>query len=487
MKVLNFKSILVLLAAIPVLMFSSCDEDTVVTDPADDFQPVLNENFSFTVDGNTVSFATTISGNVWVSASGVDYAMVDQKVDVGLPNKGTYSFTCGSLGSGETLLSDPFDVVIEEDDLAFLDQGLWKYLSGGANQIKTWRMDMNEEADLAWFDGPVFYSGDTDPYWAWDVTDEVSGENPYTHTFTDGTTKEFTSIFNWSPGYADNTWLMAAKNYGTITFDATNGTVSTSKFGEVIEGTFTFDTTTLKMSFGGDIIIPIDTTRLNEPQFKAEDLANLRIFSLTDSAMQIGVKRSYEGFEDDEVTQKEDKWTLVYNFIVDDYTYLPEEFTYSEPVNSSFTATDLVGTWNYDAIAQDWIGWDAVGTKGTIIDAARLNEWSNREELVTAIASWDTNADEAAVKAVFDAADANSFVFNDNGTCTLAGIENTYTVADGVITFGTELSTEFQLYWIGLAGAEVTVLDFTGAEGLWLGQQNGDKAESAAIHLVKQQ
>ncbi len=485
MKKQNFKWILVLLAAMPMLFFASCEEDEPM-EPGNEFQPVKDVNFFVSIEGNYVTFTTTMTGGVWVTTSGVDYTMVDQEVVVHLPNMGTYSFTCSSIGSGETLTSDPFDVEITDNDNDFLNHGLWKYLSGGADQTKTWKMDMSEQhGGSIYFAGPVFYSGDENgPYWAWDVTDTVSADNPYTATLDDGSTKEFTSIFNWSPDYAGNTWLMAAQDYGTITFDGTNGTVSTSVFGETVNGTFTFDTVTLKMGFTGGIKLPIDTARLNEPQFVDEDLANVRIFSLTDSAMQIGIKRTYEGFDTDGVTQIESRWTMIYNFIVDGYDYpIPEEFTYSEPVDTDYAGADLVGTWKYAPVPFDWVSWLGTGNQGTILDPMPLNNWATPADMIATDWLGLTQAD-------LDAAANVELVFGGDGSCTIQGLATTYTLDAGVITFADSVGLTVGAHWFTFGGTSIKILDgVTGTSGtgdIWIGNQNEAKNESSSFHIQKQ-
>ncbi|MCB0617077.1 MAG: hypothetical protein KDC75_27360, partial [Phaeodactylibacter sp.] len=62
------------------------------------------------------------------------------------------------------------------------------------------------------------------------------------------------------------------------------------------------------------------------------------------------------------------------------------------------------------------------------------------------------------------------------------------------IHFTNDLTDEFSLVWIGLAGKDVTVLDvkldvdgnaYT-SPGIWIGQKNGAKDESSSVLLVKQ-
>lgn len=476
MKLKIFFSVL---AACILLFTYSCKKDEVV--PESD-TPVLGTDFNFTVNANTVTFTTTLVGNVWFKneATSIEYPAVAGTVDVFISTAGVYSFTCNTLVEGAPEASLPFDVEILQDDLGFLNSELWINLAGGLNQTKTWTMDMSSTGKCVYFDGPVFFSGEEgDPYWSWDVLDS---DLPYT---TQSATV-WDQYFNWSPEYATNNWLMAAQDYGTITFSGNDGVAGTSKFGTAETGSFTFDTATMKIVLSG-VTLPIDTGRVNEGQY--EDLANIRIYSLSDSAMQLGLKRAFEGGE-------ESKWTMIYNFICDDYVYpVTESFTFEEAVETSFTAADLVGTWKYEDVPMGWIAWTKVGDLGTTVPAHLFEKWDTRAQVVTTLESWGA----ASVDSTFTAHDVNEYIFNGDGTCTLAGVANTYTVDAGVITFGTELTagTEFSQVWLDLVGTEIKVLDFSkyGPEddlsdhsypGVWIGQKNGDKTEYSAVQIIKQ-
>jgi hypothetical protein len=109
--------------------------------------------------------------------------------------------------------------------------------------------------------------------------------------------------------------------------------------------------------------------------------------------------------------------------------------------------------------------------------------------MIETLAGWGAEDPEA----VFTAADANEYIFNGDGSCTLAGVANTYSVTDGVITFGNPLAGELALVWIELTGTDVSVLDVQYdvdgnpyiPDGIWIGQKNGEKAESSSIQLIK--
>ena len=485
MKKMKLKLLLAVFSAV-VVAFSSCKKDD---NPEVSKIPVLDKDFSFVVTDNDVAFSTTLIGTVFFTdlTTTTEYSTVDGEVSVNLPIAGTYPFICTHVIDGVDYVSDTFNVSILVSDLTYLDSGPWLYLTGGHSgqtaNPKTWKMDMNAAGKCVYFAGPLYYSGYSDGddrreeyvYWAWDV---LPSQLPYT---VNG--QEMTSFFNWEPDYPGNTWIMAPGDYGTIKFDGVNKTVTTNIFGVTANGTFNFNPETYKLTING-VILPIDTARLNDHggQYAENDLHNVRIFSLSDSAMQIGIKRSTEG-------GNLSQWINVYNFICADYNYpVQEEFTFTEPVKTSFTAADLVGTWIYDSVAQDWIGWTKVGDQGTSSESIRLNSWSTRSEMVTTLTSWGGKADS-----IFTANDAKEYVFNNDGTCTLAGVANTYTVANGVITFGTALTDEISVVFFALTGTEVKVLDVkldnSGAaytyDGIWIGQKNGDKNESMSVHLIK--
>jgi|GEM_PF-1295055 len=448
MKQLSIKLLFTLMVMVPLMFLASCggDDNPTNQNQTDEYTPVLKTNFDFTVDGNNVNFTTEINGNVWVTANDVDYQFVDKAVTVNLPKAGTYSFTCSSLGSGSVITSDPFDVVIEQDDIEFLNKAPWLYLSGGANKTKTWRMDMNKDGKCVYFDGPVYYSGDnSDPYWSWDVTQTIDADHPYSLNGTD-----LTSVFNWTPKYSDNTWLMAPNDYGTITFDATNGTVSTTVFGSKTDGTFTYDTSTMKLNFTGGIVIPVDTARLNEGQFTEEDLAKLRIYSISDSAMQIGVKRTYEGTNDDG-SQKESKWIMVYNFVVVGYDYPVHEIPHADvtwpDAPSAVTSDDATESAKFDGswkikVSGDWRSWYAGfwNFATGMNDAPDTYKGTDQEGNVY----WDPYTPSATDQNSFPSDSLQSLTMTfDASAGTLVITQNGNTIASGTyMTDGSKITTD---------------------------------------------
>jgi hypothetical protein len=417
-----------------------------------------------------------------------------KKVVVNLPLKGTYEFICSILEDGVTKKSKSFSVAIQSDDLSFLEKGLWKALTGGQNKTKTWILDVKK----GFFHNPLDFYGDTEagapdgkPWGPWGGTSlyDWGGEPEVGEITFNGITKgvKFT---------LDNTVVEGTYSLNVFNRDPNFLTLQDGKslWVNMLTGKYKYlgvlsaEMGDLKLS-GNNLRFPMDKGRIAEAQFLPEDMQNLKIIHASDSALVIRVKRTYEGKDAD---KKESKCWLLYNYIVKEYKYEPEVFTYSESVKTSFTAADLVGTWKYAAVPQGWVAFAKTGNKGTFYPAHLFATWKTRDEIVATLVGW--GATDAA--ATFAAADANEYVFKNDGTCTLNGVANTYNVSNGVISFGNDLTNEFSLVWITLGGKEVKVIDFNKAgdegafidyptEGIWIGQKDPAKDEYKAVHLVK--
>lgn len=308
MKKIDFKLILMLLALLPALTFTSCNEDEGDDGgDTDSFMPVLDTNFSYVVDGNNVNFTTTLNGNVWVTVDGDETHFADKAATVFLPSMGTYSFTCTSTGGGEPLVSAPFDVVIDQDDKSFLDLPEWQNLTDGAS--KTWVLD----AEAKFHDGPLsFY------LLSWDFVNEV---------YTDPEESWY-----WTPE-PQWTWDNAMgqpgdEGFGEMTFDVTDGFdfIADKTKEEDEEGTFVFDYETRSLTINGASIVRsykpeaqvkvdpncTENCELKEGTFNGiegiSDWTNYKIFNLSDSVLSLAVKR-------DQDIQGEGDIYLIYNFV----------------------------------------------------------------------------------------------------------------------------------------------------------------------------
>lgn len=484
MKKFSFLKVAIVALGVVALAFScnkDDDDDPVVNDA-----PVLGVNFNYSVDANVVTFTTTLAGNVWWTNSGTDYPAVDKRAEVAFAEAGTYTFTCSILVNGVTLTSDPFNVVVEVGDATIYDTDYWKNLTGGYGEKRGWVLDVEAKVHA----GPLSFLGTSWDFVAGDYADQ-----------NDAWMWDADLNFTFEPDSANvrMDWP-GDEGYGVMYFDLINGrNFFADKKKEAPEtGTYTLDWNNRTITLTGATILrsykPFAQVQ-DDPNCEGDDCpkhqedgingisdwVNYKIFELTDTVLRLAVLR------DQDVHGEGAAW-LIYNFV--------EANTYAsivvdpppvlvEPVLTSFTANDLVGTWKFDEISQDWIGWGEVGIGGR-----RLNGWNTRADMIATLTSWGA----ADAQAIFDAGDAKEFVFNADGSCMLGGVANNYTVTDGKIHFTNDLTDEFSLVWIGLAGKDVTVLDvkldvdgnaYT-SPGIWIGQKNGAKDESSSVLLVKQ-
>lgn len=455
-----------------LLFVTSCKKDN---DDPEVVKPVLGTNFSFTVSGNKVLLTTTLTGNVWWTCDGTDYTAVDQKAEVAFAEAGTYTFTCSILTGGQTYTSEPFTVEVLVGDPTMFETPWWINLTKGYGLQKGWVLDVEGKLHA----GPLSFLGTSwnfatgqnegDDAWMWDA--DVN------FTFASDSADV---RMEW-PG---------TEGYGVMYFNLINGKnfIGDKKKEAYEEGKFDMNWDTRTINITGATIL-----RSYKPFAKVDGVAgtvngitgisdwnNYKIYALNDSILRVAVLR-------DQDVHGEGVCYLVYNFVeVNLYnSIIVNPVVYVEPVLNTFTASDLVGTWKYAEVAQDWIGWPEEGTVG----GKRLNSWNTREEMAATIATWGAENPLA----VFEAAAANEYTFNADGTCVLNGVNNTYSVSNGVITFGTELTSELALVWISITGTQVPVLDvrfdsegnpYT-PTGIWLGQKNGDKYESSSVQLVK--
>jgi hypothetical protein len=540
MKKLSFNLMIALLSALMMISFNACDDDDD-PEPQEEEEtsdvPVVGEDFNFNVDGNDVVFTTSLTGSVWFrnETDGTDHNATDGEVSVNLPMGGTYQFTCNTLVDGQTKTSEEFDVVIESSDLAFLESGVWNALTGGADGGKVWELDLVEVVTTtidnagnetsastytsAYFHNPLDFYGDSEagaeegdewgPWggtniYGWGGTPEI-GEISF-----DGVNKTVSLVFDDGVEAGTGTAVPDEESEGYVYNEdaqAKTGTFEGSFSMEVYDRDPDFltlaDGATLwenmlngqysylgslseqmsDISFGEGLRFPMDKGRVGEGQFTDEDLRNVTIMHASDSALVVRVKRSFEGFDESGAQKTSTAW-LLYNYTVKGYDYGIKE-TPTHPVASGVTDADLVGTWELATVPGDWIGWASSEVLNGFADGAAMNE---------TFVGWGIENTEEKY-----AASGNvSLTFNDNGTCTISNViyesdaevstdfNTTYTVNGGYVTFGEDVTITAYTGMLELSGLNVYALDVAGStEGIWLGQNNEDKAESVGVHLVK--
>jgi len=501
----SFKRYLPILLGMLAVSFTACQKDEV---PQTFHTPVVNTDFTVTVNGNNVILKSTMTkatAYLWEASDGQSST---NKLDtLYVPVEGTYYVKLSVSDGGDYLTSDSVAFEIVSTDVALYGTPFWKALTGGANpaHAKTWVLDLRsfvtttiDDAGAAssttanksiYFHNALDFYGDT----------EAGGNKN-----TDG------SISSWGPWGGTNIYGWGGTpEDGSITFDAMSGTVKLTIDGVTTTGKYQLETEdrpediivgakilnsdklaitlwenmltgkysylgTLSpqigwLKFDAGLRFPLDKGRVTNDgnttyssQFLTEDLENVCLIHCSDSSMVVRIKRTYEA-------AGINKCWLLYNFVVKEYNYPTPATSPTHSVLTDLTPGSLAGTWKTAPVPYNWIGWS---TKSTVC------AWPTPAELLSA--GW------AGTQASLDADALLRVSFNANGSAVINGQATTYTIKDGgYITFADSVS--IPTYSIKLNGKNiygVKVLDST--DGLWLGQNNGTKEETSAIHFIKE-
>ena len=106
------------------------------------------------------------------------------------PFAGTYTVNYTALTPGGSVYAKPVSVTVDQNDPTYFSEPEWNDLTNG-EAGKTWVLDMANPIGWAGLDYPYNTSGGD--YW------------------------------NWFPDYGGNSWVMANKNWGEMTFDLNGG------------------------------------------------------------------------------------------------------------------------------------------------------------------------------------------------------------------------------------------------------------------------
>lgn len=530
MKKMNLNFVVAILSVIMVAFVASCDPD----DPKPEtksYVPVLGTDFAFTVDANTVNFTSTLAGTVWFRniSEAKDISVSGGVASTNIALKGEYPFTCNVIAEdGLTYTSDTFKVTIAQDDLSFLNEGIWKALTGGTpGYNKKWRLDDFTSAKGVNYS--KYFKG------------SIGFIDPTTGT-CNGVMKTNTQWGTYATDYPD--WfdgVMDLPEDATISFNGATGTAkldmvkgikgsgaSAEYWTEVVEGAFsleiadttgytevsissvatntggTYSTQLAKVSFSSSLRFPLDMGVLLDNRFDESTLqSGFTILSCTDSAMVVYAWRQREWGNDS-------KWGHLFMFICDDYKYTyndPDQVVAPErPVKTD--GAFEVGTYKLADVPGFWVGWEPYVSKN--------DTWTtdgNKNEFLLNMVQWWSFGDPAAYltadgkalnaegQTIVDAAYAaySSQTIEITATNIIVNYKNydgldttyntTYTVANGVVTFGEPIS----IYAISPSlnnVTEVYFLDNQFTSGILIGIDNVDatqqKYESTVINLIKQ-
>jgi hypothetical protein len=453
---------------------TACQEDNFELgdrlSPADiDFEVV--QDYSIDSGGNTVILRNNTPGTIamWDFGTGRSTRTIDT---VRYAFKGQYTINFSALTAGGVVEMDPVTIEVTKDEYKYIEDPLWIALTGGPGEEKTWLLDM----EAKYFEGPLYFYG-TNNGWleggnAWDGGD--------TGCYGD-------DCWNWSPVYADNTWLLPEGDYGTMTFSLKGGPFFTNvkpmEGGVQENGTYTLSVETKQLTINGASILR-GYKGENKGLAGVSNWSNYTVLSLDENTMQLGVIR-------DKDIDGEGPAMLVYNFISKEYSdnWVPEEeipqpdegfdptFAPGELLNMLTGGPSSGRVWVLDA-AGNPVDWLASGTGWTTSHSdSRDWGWNN---------SWDAVAESSWIR--FDRfGGAQNYTRSQNGTVTTG----TFTINNETneITLENNLLIQNPGSWMSPAATTIKVVKaFPGefeSKGIWFGTSyDAAKDEWFVFHYV---
>ncbi|MBQ3691555.1 MAG: hypothetical protein II937_17035 [Bacteroidales bacterium] len=348
-------------------------------------KPIKDTDFKVSVEENTVTVTSNLNyGNQWVTFEGVQYNLKDGKVEITQPVAGTYKAIFSYYDNGKTISSDEFDITIEVSDLTFLDEGVFKLLSGGkaayeeavktadANGVftRTWRLDgfvnATNDAYSKVFYGPGTYCRESaNECYNGGVSANGNGNwrelgKPENATisfdivnkkvkvvYTEGFKLQETSI----PNAVNKEEKITGTYYGTFTYNETEGN---TEFLAVIDGwaKTTTEINGLEIVLNGENVrIPFMSGALAWPLSASKDVTNVKLFASKSTEEEDGLMiLSAVSYNTNDAKDglKDDYCNIMMNYVAEElestYSYeIPDEWIWNG--KNSFDAGLYDNTW----------------------------------------------------------------------------------------------------------------------------------------------
>jgi len=476
---MKFKYLSILVTAV-MIAFTACspDEYELGSSALSSDELVKGIAYDYTVDQTTnkVTFTTKESfiGKEYAvywdfSKAGNGYSQ-ERNVSFSIPFAGDYSVYFGIVTKEGLIKSAPINFTINNTNGNLLTDKLWTLISGGVDKSKTWVLDLDAKGESKYFTSPLYYYG-LNHSWESVTNGAKLAEDKI----------PFDKTFNWNPVWADNTWLTAAKDFGTITFDLTNGAnvnVNDLDNGKTYTGTYLLDVNNHTISLTNAEILHLASFT----GIVTNKSSNLKILSLTEHTMQIAVVRD---------ASTEDPCLLSFNYITkaayDDPTLLLSEkpgVTETPVTDPTFTdlndqltttiTTKMSYTLNEDA-PYDWLWWnaaDAVWESNGFAANSDYPTWAPLPASTTDFSLSLETMKDATGKVT------NEFVLNSTDDVSFDG---NYTLTGNKLTFSKEvtfLTASNSVRSITISGKEFAVLKIDeDTKEVWLGAAAGVDAK----------
>lgn len=381
------------------------------------------------------------------------------KDTVRLAFSGTYEFVYSVSGQGGIVSADTVTLEIATNNLSYVDDPLWKNLTGGVGESKTWLLDLDADGVSKYWDSPMYFSGDV---WRWQNSCSVEDDR----------------CWIWEATWVGNEWIADANDYGTMTFSLEGSAVVTvdhmNSPGRGMEtGTYFLDADAKTLSM-------TDAAPLMNNWADGANIDDWRlgyVISLTEDAMQVGYK-----------DKGKDEF-IIFNYISKEYNdnWVPEDLPDPDP------PIDLNG-----GTAQDLIS--VTSSKTWTLSPETPFNWTDLEgNFLNSFESIDDYPDWAGFRAEHQAdVAASTITFYADGTVSTSAsggteMEGTYAVEEGtnVVSF-TDIIPSFSMGDWAVATTtddnqwKIVKTATTGATvtDIWFGRRDPAKPEYMVFHFV---
>ncbi|WP_348798064.1 hypothetical protein [Flavobacterium adhaerens] len=465
-----------LLMAMVLFLVPSCSPETYSLDGATDKSDIhfdISQDLTVDPGGNTVILKNNTPGVVlnWDYGTGKSNKAVET---VKYAFKGDYTIKITAVTGGGLVELDPVTITVTDDNLNYVNDPLWNLLSGGVGNSKTWLLDLDANGVSKYFMGPMYFYG---PYSGW-----FEGGN--NGCYSDNPEKD---CWNWNPEWKGNTWIASQGDYGSMTFSLDGGPFLTTNhlmmpsYGQE-SGTYFLDADAKTLTTTNATIL-----HTNEYENCVVDWKSMKIMSLTENTLQVGVERK--------TSCDSNPSTLVFNFISKEYSdnWVPTNVADPNPSIDldGGSVDDLLSTTT--TTTKTWHLSPDTPFNWTDLNGAFLNNWNSVADYEAAGWPGYVSADQVNVV-------KNKISFSDNGTVTtidsngvtasgtyttstdgtnvisFAGITPSFPIGSSWATVSTTAENEWKIVKTAKTGNVVT--------DIWFGKRDPNKSEYMVFHFV---
>lgn len=400
-----------------------------------------------------------------------------------IPFDGEYQVKMGINTRGGYVWSDAYTFTIDDFCAEFVDHYLWKRISGGVGQSKTWQLDLgildDGSAKTTLWKGPHWFFN-TNYTWK-HLHAATENENTYNNYVDADPWKKEDAIdpsdvpedpqgdgvnWYWAADYAGNSWMCNGENYGYLTLDLIGGanfTVTDASGAEIRKGTYMLDTDNYTIAFS-DLPLVTSNDGSKSREFKLLYLSETAMQLLSTSsncATNYVTKDFFDNYvadEKEEEPQLPDGWR--------------EDVTQTVITSVKWTLSD-----------KNPLDWFSLG-------GAPMNNWTSPEQYPDWLGVLDPAAYDG-FSMTLDSGDSSAEFSYPDGSSVKCG----YTLDNkGIYTFDASVPSLAIIGWASFAldadnGLRILKIEkdaMGNVSGMWLGARDAAKPEYMGWHFIPQ-